>query len=453
MAPLPSPPPLELYILTFNCARTIVDPSQLAPHVFRALPKDARLPDMVMLSLQEVAPIAQSFLGGTHLTPYFDQFIATLNIAAKYRGDGSTKYRQLLTRNVGMTAIMLFARDEAAGRIRWIQTAGTGVGLWEMGNKGAVGIRLGYSQRHEEGEEVELTLVAAHLAPMEYALSRRNEDWKNIVRRLIFANEDGGESQRGRRKNASSADFDERRPLLSGRRPRGREVSPCPLYSTRGHVFFAGDLNYRTSIISPGPDSYLSFPQPNATSADPTHMSKLFEKDQLSQVMKDGDAFHGFQEMPVTFPPTYKYEHTIEQDSESSTPAPNPQSSREPDRWYWAKHRFPSWCDRILYLPSALLQPQKYTALPLQLTSDHRPVALSVHIKLEPLQIPDSDARKHPPVNPDPEWRYRRNSARRFEILVGIAAYLVFTREGQAISVGVLGGILGGAYLLWTLLH
>ncbi|KAF2104075.1 DNase I-like protein, partial [Rhizodiscina lignyota] len=438
---------LDLYILTFNCARAIVNPPLFAPHVFRALPKDVPLPDMVMFSLQEIAPISYSFLGGSYLTPYFEQLVASLNIAAKIRDGGGTTYKQILTRNLGMTAIMLFAREPVAERIQWIQTAGTGVGFWEMGNKGAVGIRLGYKQDDESSEEVELTLVAAHLAPMENALLRRNQDWKNIVRRLIFANEDNGEAQRGRTRTSSSEDADEREPLVPESRLRGREVSPCPLYSTRGHVFFAGDLNYRTSIISPGPDAYLSFPQPDASSEDPNHMSKLFEKDQLSQVMRDGEALQGFSEMPVTFPPTYKYEHPEGAPEPSASNLLGLEEYREPNRWNWAKHRFPSWCDRILYLPSALLQPQQYTALPLQLTSDHRPVALSVRIELRVPQVADNDIRKHPPFNPDPEWRYRRQSARRFEIIVGFVAYLVYTREGNGIAVGVLGGLLGCAYL------
>ena len=407
-------PPLELYILTFNCARTLVNPSLFAQHIFRALPRDARLPDMVMFSLQEIAPITYSFLGGSFLTPYFDQLVASLNIAAKFRDD-RTAYKQILTRNVGMTAIMLFAREEAAERIRWVQTAGTGVGLWEMGNKGAVGIRMGYAQDAQNGEdeEVELSLIAAHLAPMENAVLRRNKDWKNIVQRLIFTNELGGESHRGRKRSPRPDETEEGRPLLAGEHPGDREVSPCPLYSTRGHVFFAGDLNYRTSSISPGPDAYLSFPQPNATSGDPNHMSKLFEKDQLSQVMREGQAMHGFEEMPVTFPPTYKYEHH-QAGEPSSSSLQTFSSAREPDHWSWAKHRFPSWCDRILYLPSTLLHPENYTALPLQLTSDHRPVALSISIKLEVPQIDEDDARKHPPFSPDPNWRSRRDAARRY---------------------------------------
>lgn len=54
----------ELYLLSFNCARTLVDPQSLAPSFFDALPKGAPLPDLVAISLQEIAPIAYSFLGG-----------------------------------------------------------------------------------------------------------------------------------------------------------------------------------------------------------------------------------------------------------------------------------------------------------------------------------------------------------------------------------------------------
>ena len=62
---------------------------------------------------------------------------------------------------------------------------GVGLGASEMRNKGAVGVRFTY---YDNGRaSTEFTFVAAHLAAMEEALDRRNEDWMDIVRGLVFS--------------------------------------------------------------------------------------------------------------------------------------------------------------------------------------------------------------------------------------------------------------------------
>lgn len=447
-------PPLELYIITFNCARTIVDPSLLGPHLFNALPKDGKLPDIVQFSLQEIAPIPYSFLGGAWLTQYYDQLISALNIASKHHSRGGFRYKHVISRNVGMTSIMLFAKEEAANKIRWLQTAATGVGVWEMGNKGAVGLRFGFAFGNSEGQELEMTLVAAHLAPMEGALERRNQDFENIVRRLIFANEEEETSatteQRGRSFNNEE---DERRSLLDGDRPRGREVSPTPLYSTRGHVFFAGDLNYRTSNVPPHEDSFKAFPQPAKSTDDAQHYENLLKNDQLSQEREAGRTLQGFAELPINFPPTYKYDQPTQPANQLTIDPNSLQSAQEPDQWTWARHRFPSWCDRVLYLPSDQLKPHVYTALPLQPTSDHRPVGFSVSIAAKIPSFAESDSRKHPPFNPDPEWRQKRRAAHRRQLIVGYGALVTSTTEGRlwaVISAGIFAAV---GLLVWKVFY
>jgi len=91
--------------------------------------------------------------------------------------------------NVGYTAILLFAKDPA--RVRDLQEAEVGFGAAEMGNKGAVGLRVLYDAAGKEGDETqstELTFVATHLAAMEWNLPRRNANWAAIMRGLTFDN-------------------------------------------------------------------------------------------------------------------------------------------------------------------------------------------------------------------------------------------------------------------------
>ncbi|KAK5004173.1 hypothetical protein LTR28_009256, partial [Elasticomyces elasticus] len=151
---------LKCLYVTFNCARNLVNAEYFSQCIGSALPAD-----LIVLSLQEIAPIAYSFLGGSFLTSYYDR-IAKAVYAAGSKKD--TVYEMVLAENVGMTGLMLFAKPRVARRFSRIETSGTGVGLWQMGNKSAVGTRLSYVIESED-EELVLTFVAAHLAPAENA--------------------------------------------------------------------------------------------------------------------------------------------------------------------------------------------------------------------------------------------------------------------------------------------
>jgi hypothetical protein len=163
--------------------------------------------------------------------------------------------------------------------------------------------------------------------------------------------------------------------------------------------------------------------------------SDWLKKDQLIREKEAHRTLHGLSEMPINFPPTYKL--SIRKDAKS-----HKRSSSDPDvQWDWAKHRYPSWCDRILFLPqtSSTLEPQIYTALPVQATSDHRPVALSVRVDDRPLPRNADHTQASLPFPINPQWRTRRDAARRWEVIVGVLSYLALTKKGNAMIVATLG--------------
>jgi len=234
------------------------------------------------------------------------------------------------------------------------------------------------------------------------------------------------------------------------------------LYDTPGPIFIAGDLNYRTSDVSPSSKAHLTYPQPST----PQSYHSLLQSDQLTRELHANRTLHHFSEAAITFPPTYKYStkhvptalsaYTDAPDARSSSDLPNPLAAdeAEPDHWNWAKHRYPSWCDRILFcLPSsssaaakAGLEVHEYTSLPLQPTSDHRPVALSAAV---PLFEADGDAAAlTPPFSLNPDWAARRAAARRREIVVGVLAWLALSREGNAVVVGVVAAVVAAWWFL-----
>ncbi|EON65712.1 hypothetical protein W97_04951 [Coniosporium apollinis CBS 100218] len=447
---------LEVYLVTFNCARRLIEPAAFGRYLLDAHPKDAALPGIIVLSLQEIAPIAYAFLGGAYVLPYFNRVVSSVNVAAERHGGGPDTYENLLTAHVGLTGIVVFARQEVAQRLRWIQTAGTGVGLWQMGNKGAVGVRMGYSLEERDGEELGITLVAAHLAPMENATERRNADWENIVRNLVFSPHRGVRKlHNGRRTLGDEAEDEDAEPLLS-RDSDEDDKTPTGLYNPGSHAFLAGDLNYRSHSDGPEPESYVDYPQP-AKIGSPKHFSNLLKHDQLGHERDAGRTVHGFHEAPINFPPTYKYSMKRSAGKPSAISPDTDSDAGEAEHWDWSKHRYPSWTDRILFLPplasSSQLELHTYTALPLQPTSDHRPVALSVSVPLEALDKDDQDIRSRPPFPINPRWQAQRAAARRKEIIVGVLAYLSLTREGNAVLAGVAGGLLAGWFVFKAILE
>lgn len=126
---------LNCYIATFNCGRKLIDVDYFATNFFAALTTNLP-PDLIVLALEEIAPIGYSFLGGSYLAPYFSRFTTAINAAAGKSFETENEYETTIVRNVGLTAVMVFSKSSVQDRLRWIETAGVGVGAWDIGNKG-----------------------------------------------------------------------------------------------------------------------------------------------------------------------------------------------------------------------------------------------------------------------------------------------------------------------------
>ncbi|XP_018606340.1 phosphatidylinositol polyphosphate 5-phosphatase type IV isoform X2 [Scleropages formosus] len=126
-------------------------------------------------------------------------------------------------------------------------------------------------------------------------------------------------------------------------------------------VFWFGDFNFRLGKDRAGVEAILK----DDVESD---MGPLLQYDQLSKEMKDGAIFKGFQEAPIQFLPTYKFD--IGSDVYDTT----------------SKKRIPSYTDRILYRSRQKndISVVKYTSCSSIRTSDHRPVIGIFHVKLRP---------------------------------------------------------------------
>lgn len=439
--PEPSMSNLKIHLTTFNCGLTPVDVDYFAAHLFDGL-KTNLPPDLVVLSLQEIAPLGHSFLGGSLVKPYLSRFRDAVNAAAHQRFDDDGSYSNVVSTNLGMTALIVLARHETRDRIWWVETAGVGVGLAAMGNKGAAAARLGLGGDGDDEGETVLTFVAAHLAPMEWNWERRNRDWQDICRGLVFERDVKAKELRGRGSNAPESE------RLLSTEDGDIEVRQGSLFSPPSHVFFAGDLNYRTSDTAPKPDDHENWPHPSQFVSQA--YDDMFKGDQLNREKNAGNTLHKLAEVNIDFPPTYKYSKAAQEDAARGVAknlnADIIRSTSTP----WAKHRAPAWCDRILFLAAAPPKIHSYSAGPVQPTSDHRPVSLSFSVPTKPLGLTEADAKPPYPVNAD--WKEARAAARRYEFIVGIAAYLALTWEGEALLAGSIVGVLGGYLVLRAML-
>ncbi|KND89845.1 Polyphosphatidylinositol phosphatase INP52 [Tolypocladium ophioglossoides CBS 100239] len=482
-----APSTLDLLVLTFNCAKSLISPGVFATHLQSAFAQNATgLPDIVVLSLQEIAPLSQAFIGDYFLNPYVARFDEAINLAALRHGgerdqdvvsvaptketkNGKNQYTLVRAHNVGYTAILLFARD--AARVRDLREAEVGFGAAEMGNKGAVGLRALYDVGDGE-RSTELTFVATHLAAMEWNLPRRNANWAAIMRGLTFENPETVVNRIRSREGTSSpgssddGEASERHHLLQdehhGQHAQLRQqLHDISIYKPSSHLFVAGDLNYRISTTSPPPNAAFPSLDPESEHYYPT----FFPLDQLTRERTAGRTMHGLAEHEVRFPPTYKY----------VVQPPNGSEEEETDvPWEFASHRYPSWTDRVLYLdlPSWVrasrdapsIKVRAYDALPLLRTSDHRPVYLRVDVPLVSpgdmappvslLQSYGADASTDPrirlPVEIDPEAWERRKAARQKEQAVGWSMFLWSTKEGAWILATLLVAGFAGYWLYKT---
>lgn len=138
----------------------------------------------------------------------------------------------------------------------------------------------------------------------------------------------------------------------------GNACATATLPDVFDRVVWAGDLNYRIKAPRAVVDQLLT---------EDMH-EVLVENDQLLLERRRHRAFAGYQEGPLNFRPTYKF------DAESDVYDTS------------AKRRIPSWTDRILYASCSEanenrsrkgLQLNAYLSLPELRSSDHRPVLAS----------------------------------------------------------------------------
>ncbi|CAH8546886.1 unnamed protein product [Schistosoma turkestanicum] len=183
-----------------------------------------------------------------------------------------------------------------------------------MGNKGGVGIRLTVFNSS-------LCFINCHLAAGEANLDRRNQDFREITRKMLF-------------------EF----PM----NPKNlMQPSEKAYISDHDIIFVFGDLNYRISGLDSPTVRKSIFAK---------DFSSILKYDELLKLMGNRNLFDGFHEPVINFAPTYKFDMNS-----------NVYDSSD-------KNRVPSYCDRIIWSGDGCT-PIVYRSHPEFVCSDHKPVS------------------------------------------------------------------------------
>ncbi|XP_051173724.1 inositol polyphosphate 5-phosphatase K-like isoform X2 [Leptopilina boulardi] len=260
---------IRLYFITWNVA-TKYPEEDLHDLLKLKNPVEHDPPDFYIIGLQEVKSQPHDLLYDVFFDdPWTKSFRDILK---------AHDYVKIKTQRLQGLMLNIFCLRKHISQLRSIEAKYTKTGfggLW--GNKGAVSVRLNIYG-------VSLCLINAHLTAHDNFLPTRISEYNMILREHIY------------------------------------ESTETSNIFYHDYVFWFGDLNFRLMEGLTATDIDLLIKQ--------KQLSVLLEKDQLKNVMANGEAFAELIENKISFSPTYKFQF----------------SSQD----YDLKRR-PSWTDRILY--------------------------------------------------------------------------------------------------------
>lgn len=300
---------VRMLVGTFNVCALPVRQADLREWLCPRAPK-ATPPALVAVCLQEVVPLTAQQMLLTSSEELASWDAAVLQTLGAY----NETYVPLRHMQLFGMVLLTYAQASLLPHIRCVEAASKKTGFRGMtGNKGGVSVRF-------DVFDTSICLVGAHFSAGATNTDERNSDYANLVRSLAFA--------------------------------RGRTVEE------HDHIVWTGDLNYRLSHPSNEEVRTLCASQ---------QYSALAQDDQLTQERRAGAAFRGYDEAPLTFPPTYKYDMGTDSYDTSD------------------KMRPPAWTDRILFKSTHAhlgIDAHAYGSAQNVRMSDHRPVYALLDVDL-----------------------------------------------------------------------
>ncbi|KAI8826160.1 Endonuclease/exonuclease/phosphatase [Fimicolochytrium jonesii] len=258
-----------------------------------------------------------------------------------------TNYIKVTSKQLVGIFIVMYVSEAEKGFLREVSAEYLGTGLLGMmGNKGAAAIRFRFHDTY-------ICCVNSHLAADASMVDRRNQDYQEICRRVVFPLPSLYDDFTAyAHANPWVASFYDARQsaLATISEQAGKNIATI---FDADHLFFFGDLNYRVSL----PDTDVK------AIINKGDVTQLLKFDQLLIEQRAKRAFQDFKEAPITFVPTFKYDIGTNTFDTSE------------------KKRTPSFCDRILWFENPLhaedpawLTAKWYRSGMDMTLSDHKPI-------------------------------------------------------------------------------
>ncbi|KFH43681.1 Phosphatidylinositol 4,5-bisphosphate 5-phosphatase A-like protein [Hapsidospora chrysogenum ATCC 11550] len=229
----------------------------------------------------------------------------------------------------------VFVKASLRDRIRHLSGAEVKRGMGGLhGNKGAVAVRFRI-------DDSSICFVNCHLAAGQSQAAARHNDLAEILESSLFP----AERDPAVRIDSFAGGGD------------GSMVVDHEL------CILSGDLNYRIDTMSR--DTVVMAVKQN-------NLAKLLERDQLLVARRRNPSFRlrAFEELPITFAPTYKYDVGTDRYDTSE------------------KRRSPAWCDRLLFRGRGRVQQLDYRRHEVYV-SDHRPVTGNFRLWVKKIRLQD----------------------------------------------------------------
>ncbi|CAB4388819.1 unnamed protein product [Rhizophagus irregularis] len=370
---------LTVLVGTYNLNQRLLEKdltTWLFPPTSQSLPEK---PDIIAIGFQEFNEYPNAFLNinNKNRIKHCEEMIekAILNYT-------NEQYFKISSSIFNGLALVIYVRnEEIKNEIKSIEVEQVGVGPIWAGNKGAIVARLNIN------DTISVCFICAHLAPHSHNVVERNKNFKSIIERVIF-------------------------------------IDKSTIYDN-DYVFLFGDLNYRIEIKAEKKEHLMNLLNTN-------EYQTVIKRDQLNIEKRKGQAFNGFQEGEIKFPPTYKY-YVGSTEFNSSK-------------------RIPGWCDRILYFSSRIesIKLNHYTSNNDYITSDHKPVSALFTINYESLDYNNNNNKINFFTNYNfkiDKWRFMKKVVGNFVIKIFGLLWMLFWTKWTKIIVASTGIFIGWYFI------
>ncbi|RIB17121.1 Endonuclease/exonuclease/phosphatase [Gigaspora rosea] len=457
---------LKVLVGTYNVNKRDIS-QDLSSWLFQTNSSITDKPDIIVVGFQEFSPFPNAFFTNKRLERYTSLIEKAIFVNTK------ESYTALVKSNFVGLALFVYVRDKSVTRrILNVEIAKCGVGPLWIGNKGGVGVRIvidanafneeqKYEDRANNTRELALCFVCAHFAPHSHNTYQRNQDFKSICERLVFANNMYSENTENTENTDRDSTHEQREnceimmtnmeedstPLLSSYHNKNKQQQYFTIYDS-DFLFFFGDLNYRIEL-----EKREGFNNPTLTISSLLDIlrtrqhQRIRSCDQLAREIIDGRVLHGFEEGDLNFLPTYKYYVG---------------SINEFD----VRYRTPGWCDRIFYYwrkgddeqisdlnvagtaeQSSPILPINYMSHPSYTLSDHKPVSALFAITPQHERLVVKSGTSNSPFKIDENRDLKFAFGEASSIIVGCLWWLFGTERGVKVIL-IIGGI--GFFGLWV---